>query len=284
MAGASHGVVRRADLLAAGVTRAEIRARMRRGTLIREYPGVYRVGHRAASVEAQYLAAVWACGEGALLCGLAAAFLLELLPGRSAPRAEVVARGERRIEGVRVRRSRGLAAGDAFVWRGVPVTTVARTMVDLASLVSLVALARAFHEAGIRYDTTPADVEAVLARRRRTPGVANLRAVIDGVEPVTLSWLERRFRRLLREAGLPLPDMNRPAGGRRIDCRWPDHRLTVELDGYKYHRSRHAWETDRRREREARARGDDFRRFTFGDVSRPRAMLLELSSVLPECR
>ncbi len=252
---------------------------MRRGTLIRVHRGIYRVGHRAPSVEAWYLAAVWACGEGALLCGLAAAYLLGLLPG-AAPRAEVVARGERRIEGVRVRRSRGLDDCDRFVWRGVPVTSVARTMVDLASVLSLSALARAFHEAGIRYGTTPAQVEAVLRRRRRSPGAANLRAVIHGDEPVLLSFLERRFRRLLREAGLPLPVTNRPAGGRRIDARWPEHRLTVELDSYRFHGSRHAWERDRRREREARARGDDFRRFTFGDVEEPRAMLAELSSVL----
>ena len=252
---------------------------MQRGTLIRVHRGVYRVGHVAQSVEAVYLAAVWACGEGALLCGLAAAHLLGLLPG-AAPRAEVVAPSERRIEGVRVRRSRGLDRCDAFAWRGVPVTSVARTMVDLASVLSLDALARAFHEAGIRYDTRPAQVEAVLQRRRTSHGAANLRAVIHGDEPVLLSALERRFRRLLRDARLPLPVTNRPADGRRIDCRWPDHRLTVELDGYRYHRSRHAWERDRHREREARARGDDFRRFTWGDLGEPHAMLAELSTVL----
>ena len=279
MAGASHGVVRREQLFAAGMTKAEIRARMSRGTLMRVHLGVYRVGHRAPSLEARYLAAVWACGEGALLCGLAAGHLLGLLAGAAAP-PEVVVRSQRRIEGVRTRRSRRLDEGDRFVWRGVPVTSVARTMVDMASVLSPTALARAFHEAGIRYDTTPAQVEAVLARRPNSRGAANLRAVIHGDEPVLLSKLERRFRRLLREAGLPLPETNRPAGGRRIDCRWPEHRLTVELDGYRFHRSRHAWERDRRREREARARGDDFRRFTFGDVEQPRAMLAELSLAL----
>ena len=70
----------------------------------------------------------------------------------------------------------------------------------------------------------------------RSRGRANLRAVIHGDEPVLLSWLERRFRRLLREAGLPLPLTNRPAGRRRIDCRWPEHCLTVELDSYRFHR------------------------------------------------
>jgi very-short-patch-repair endonuclease len=75
--------------------------------------------------------------------------------------------------------------------------------------------------------------------------------------------------------------MNRAASGRRVDCRWPDHRLTVELDSYRYHRSRHAWERDRRREREAHARGDDFRRYTHGDVlESPDAMLAELHALL----
>jgi very-short-patch-repair endonuclease len=67
-----------------------------------------------------------------------------------------------------------------------------------------------------------------------------------------------------------------------VDCRWPEQRLTVELDGYRFHNSRHSWEKDRRREREARARGDEFRRYTYGDVMEdPRFMLAELRVLLP---
>jgi very-short-patch-repair endonuclease len=74
---------------------------------------------------------------------------------------------------------------------------------------------------------------------------------------------------------------NRLVGGRRVDCHWPGHRLTVELDGYRYHHSRHAWEQDRRREHEARARGDDLRRYTYGDVfDEPDLMLAELRGLL----
>ncbi len=284
LAARGHGVVRRADLFAAGFSATEIRTRLRRGSLLREYRGVYRVGHRAPSVEARYLAAVWACGEGALLCGRAAAWLLGLVGGGVAPPAEVVARSERRVEGVRTYRSRGLDWQDAFVWHGVPVMSVARTMVDLASVVSVNALARAFHEAGIRHGTTPDDVEGVLQRRPNSPGAGDVRRVLHGDAPVLLSRLERRFLRLLHDHGLPLPETNRRVDGRLVDCRWPQHRLTVELDGYRYHRSRHAWEQDRRREREARARGDDFRRFTYGDVAQPREMLAELGAVLPRCR
>ena len=266
-------------MLRAGVTHEEIRHRQRSGALIREYRGVYRVGHRAPSLEARYLAAVRACGEQALLSGRGAAYLLGLLKG-SPPPPEVTAPTARRVPGVKTQRTRCFA--DATTWRGIPITTVPRTLVDLAAVLTADALARACHEAGVRHGTTPAMVEAVLARRPGTPGAPKLRAVIHGDVRVTLSRLESRFLEQLREARLDLPETNRPAGGRRVDCRWPAHRLTVELDGYRYHRSRHAWEEDRRREREARARGDEFRRYTYGDVfEQPQLMLSELRALLP---
>ena len=284
MAGAAHGVVTRLELLGAGISAQEIKYRLRVGMLIREYRGVYRVGHRAPSVEARYLAAVRAGGEGALLSGRAAGHLFGLLKG-AAPVPEVMTRTERRLEGVRTRRSRKVDRRDGTVLRGIPVTTVPRTLVDLAAVLPLADLARACHEAGVRYRTTPADVEAVLARRPNCRGAGKLRRVLRGEVRVTLSKLERRFLSLLRDAGLVLPETNRPAGGRRVDCRWPEQRLTVELDSYRFHHSRHAWEQDRRREREARARGDEFRRYTYGDVlEHPRYMLKELRRLLPRRR
>jgi very-short-patch-repair endonuclease len=85
----------------------------------------------------------------------------------------------------------------------------------------------------------------------------------------------------LRENNLPTPTTNRQAGGHFVDCRWPQQKLTVELDGYRYHRTRHAWEQDRKRERQAYARGDQFRRYTWGDVvEHPRPTLRELRAVL----
>jgi very-short-patch-repair endonuclease len=284
IATAAHGVVTRAQLLRAGVTVAEIKQRLRTGALLREYPGVYRVGHRAPSIEARYLAAVRACGERALLAGRAAGHLLGALKG-APPAPEVIASTKRCIEGVTTRRYRHIDSQDATTWHGIPVTTMARTLVDLAAVLGLADLARACHEAGIRHATTPADVEAVLARRPNSPGATTLRRVLRGDVHVTLSALEARFLTRLNEAGLALPQTNRPAGGRRVDCRWPERRLTVELDGYRYHHSRHAWEQDRRREREARARGDEFRRYTYGDVFEdPRLMLAELGSLLPAYR
>jgi hypothetical protein len=274
-----HGVVARRRLFAAGVTAAELRSRLRSGALLLEFPGIYRVGHRAPSREATYLAAVEACGDGALLRGRAGAHLHALIRG-PAPPPEVVAPSERRIEGILTCRSRRMDPRETTV-SGIPVTTVARTLVDLAAVLQVEDLARACHEAGVRYGTTPSQVEEVLDRRPGSPGAGKLRRVLHGDVHVTLSTLERRFLRVIRGDRLPLPVTNRVASGRRVDCRWPVLRLTIELDSYRYHGSRHAWEQDRRREREAHARGDEFRRYTYGDVLEdPRYMLAELRNLL----
>jgi Transcriptional regulator, AbiEi antitoxin len=214
LASSSHGVVTRAQLLAAGLTVAQIKSRLRSGELLREYPGIYRVGHRAPSVEARYLAAVWACGRGALLSGRAAGHLLGIL-ATPPYMPEVTAPAERRIPGVKTHRSRGL---EGMIWRGVPVTTPARTLVDLASVLAVADLARACHEAGIRHGTAPGEVEAILGR---SCGATNLRRVLRGDEHVSLSALERRFLVLLRAAGLPLPvPTGRPGAGTSTAAGW----------------------------------------------------------------
>jgi hypothetical protein len=105
IAGAAHGVVTRAQLLRAGISVDEIRYRLRTGALIPEFRGVYRVGHRAPSLEARYLAAVRACGDRALLAGRAAARLFDLIK-RGAPPPELITPTQRRVPGVRTRRSR----------------------------------------------------------------------------------------------------------------------------------------------------------------------------------
>jgi hypothetical protein len=276
-------VVTRAQLLAVGITLAEVRQRLETGALIRVHRGVYRVGHRAPSVQATYLAAVWACGGDAVLSGRAAAHVWGLTKG-AAPPPEVTTRTDRRVDGVTTRRSTSV---EATTHRAIPITTVPRTLVDLAGHLTLDALARACHEAGVQHRTTPKHVEQVLAKRPTTRGAGALRAVLRGDASVTLSALERAFLKRLTEAGLPLPQTNREAGGvggtrgRRVDCRWPTHRLTVELDSYRYHASRHAWEQDHRREREAHARGDRHRRYTYADVvEHPHQMLVELRTLL----
>jgi hypothetical protein len=272
LASRSHGVVSRKRLLAAGISSRQIEARVARGSLIPVYPGVYRVGHRAPSVEATYMAAVLACGDGSLLMGAAAAHLYVLIKGEP-PKPAVWTRTERRIEGIETHRARRTAP-KGTTWKGIPITTIPATLIDLAPSMPIDQLARACHEAQVRYRTRPE------AFGKRLP--PKLRAILHGDVPVTLSALEDRFLETLRDYGLQLPQTNRVAGAKRVDCRWPEHNLTVELDSYRFHHTRHAWEQDRRREREARARGDEFRRYTYGDVFEHRAqMLTELRALLP---
>ena len=275
IAGAAHGIVTRRELLEEHVSGDQIDHRVRIGALLVEHPGVYRVGHRAPNVEATYMAAVKACGDGALVCGMAAAYLFGLLRGATvAPPAEVTAPRRRRVKGVTTRHARRMCRLDAETWRGIPVTTVARTLVDLAAVLPFDDLARACHEAEVRHRVTPAQVEAVLARCPNRPGAGKLKRVLRGEAHVALGRLEERFLALLEEARLPLPETNRPAGTMRVDCRWPERRLTVELDSYRYHNTRHAWEQDRRRDREARARGEELRRYTWSDLTKDRRLTL----------
>src|SRR4051812_18782951 len=245
--GRAHGVVTRKELVGAGMRSNGIDRECRKGALIRQYLGVYRVGHTAPSVDASFMAAVKACGEDAALGGRAGAYLLELIKGR-VPKPEVYASTERRVEGITTHRGRRATTKV----RGIPVTTPAETLVDIAAVLKPEALARACHEAGVKYGTTPRQVEAVLKRRPNAPGGKKLRAVMHGETPVTLSEMERLALAGVREAGLPRPQANRVASDRRVDLRWPG-RLTVELNSYKFHNSRHSWERDHQRRREARS-------------------------------
>jgi very-short-patch-repair endonuclease len=278
-----HGVVARSQALAAGISSTGIERRLDKGSLIAVHPGVYRVGHVAPSIEADYQAAVVACGEAAVLSGRAAAHLLGLVRRTRAPEPEVTSAARRRLSGVATRQTRTLSNRDRMTWQGIAITTPARTLVDLAAVVQEGELSRAVHEASIRHATTPSEIEAALSRSPNAKGAGRLRAVARGDIGITLSKLERRFLKVVRRAQLPLPITNRLAGGRFVDCRWPEHKLTVELDSYRYHSSRHAWEQDRKREREAYARGDQVRRYTWDDVTkRERVILRELRPILRE--
>src|SRR5215211_3628653 len=277
IASRAQGVVTREELLAAALSADQIKRRVRKGALIPEYPGVYRVGHRAPSVLARYMAAVKACGDGDLLCGQAGGYLLGILKASSPPPPEVLTATNRKPKGLKTRRTRRTEPRDGTKHKGIPVTTVALTLVHLAGELHDESLARACHEAGVKYGTTPNHVKAVLKRTPNAKGAATLKAIMSGDVKVLLSRLEKRFIQRLIEADLPLPETNRVADGRRIDCRWPEKGVTVELDGFRFHNSRHAWRQGLKREREARKRGDEFRRYDYEDVfGDPTEMLTEL--------
>lgn len=279
IASGQKGIVTWAELRAAGISAAEIKHRVAIGVLIREYRGVYRVGHRAPNAEASYLAAVKACGGEAVLAGLAAAHVYGLIKC-SPPPPEVAHPRERSFEGIKTKR-RKMHPLDVSSFHGIPILTVPAVLVDIAAPLEPGRLARACHEAGVRYGVRPSYVQAVLDRRPNVAGATKIRRVMTGETPVTLSELERGFRALLERERLPLPIMNRLVDTKRVDCRWPRHGLTVELDSYRFHNTRHAWEQDLRREREAHAREDVFRRYIYVDVFEDqRYMLNELRSFL----
>lgn len=275
IAARQHGVVSRRQLLGVGVSPSGIGRWADRGLLHPEFRGVYRLGHRAPSLLARYSAAVLACGDDAALAGRAAARLLAILR-RGAPVPEVVGVGHRRPPGIVYHRARRLDPREITTVRGIRCTTPARTLVDLAAVLPLDALARAHHEADVRELVTQDELLGILAARPNTTHARELRTVVLGDADLVLSRLERRFLALLRERGYPRPQVNRRAGAHWVDCRWPAHRLTVELNGFRFHRSRRAWEADMERERAARRRGDEFRRFTWHDVFEDQGYLTDV--------
>ncbi|HKJ37119.1 MAG TPA: type IV toxin-antitoxin system AbiEi family antitoxin domain-containing protein [Solirubrobacterales bacterium] len=277
LASRDHGIVSRSEAAAAGLSEKQIDHRIRIGVLLPEFPGVYRLAHRSPNPYAHFLAAVKACGPDAHLAGLSAAWLWELV--REVPRPEVNCPRERRLPGLVVRRCRGTMPA-ATVRHRIPVTTVPETLVAVARSLAEADLARVVHEAQVKHGTTPAQVERALGRWPSAPGSGRLRAILRGDTRILLSRLEDLFLSMLRDGGRELPETNRRVANRYVDSRWPG-RLTVELDGYRYHHTRHAWERDRRREREAYARGEQFRRYTYGDVrERPEVILREIDEVL----
>lgn len=230
------------------------------------------------------MAAFLAAGDGAVLSGRAAGHVHGLLRG-GPPAAEITSGRQRRIHGVRTRRAQ-LRPIEMTTVRAIPITTVPRTIVDLAPVLDLHDLTIVCHEANVRYGTGPSHIAAITQLRAKSPpGIANLRRVMIGDIHVVLSELESGFLDELRGDRLPLPVTNRAAGGRRVDCRWPEYRLTVELLSYRFHNSRYSWEQDHERRREARKRGDEFRTYTWADVFEdPTVMLTELRDLLADHR
>src|SRR3954447_8045844 len=204
------GLVDRDELFDVGLSERQIDRRIANGALIPEYPRIYRVGHCAPNLETSYLAAVLACGEGALLSGRAAAYLYGFIKG-DAPKPEVTTPTQRRPQGVVCHRTR--RTSDATNYRGIPITTVPRTVVDMAAESTPGELAVVFHHAVARFRVKPHQVEAVLGRRPNSKGAATLRRVVNGDERALLSELERGFIALLRQHNLPLPKTNIPKDG-----------------------------------------------------------------------
>lgn len=248
LAGRQHGIVDGQDLEALGLDRYAVARLVGAGWLQLVHPGVHSVGHAPLSLRSRYLAAVKACGPGAALSHRSAADLWGLRPSSS--RIEVtVGRTRRDVAGVVVHHSRLLEAEDVTVRDGIPVTTVARALLDLAGAVPAHHLAKALDRAERAGLSDLVAFERVLARARGKPGARALRVSIEAWRPrYTKSELENRFAGLVERSGLPEPQLNAMVDGERreheVDAYWPHHRLAVQVDSFAFHRTRRDIEHD----------------------------------------
>jgi very-short-patch-repair endonuclease/predicted transcriptional regulator of viral defense system len=283
LASAQHGVVTRAQLLRAGISQQIVKRRLKSNFLRPMHRGVYIVGQRSTP-QARALAATYACGDSAAVSHEIAAHVHGLIPaGEEAERVHVsLARGDRRRPGVRTHRVGSLPADEITTVDGIPVTTPARTLLDIASVVSPRRLEKALIEALARGLTSLKEVDSILQRHPRHPGAALLRAALGSGSPARArSVAERRFVALLRKARLPTPEINVTVEGCEVDFLWRSQRLIVEVDGRAYHSTNDRFENDRRRDRILVAAGYRVMRITWRQlVDEPMAVAVQVAQAL----
>ncbi len=292
IAARQHGVVARSQLIAAGISGNRIEYRLECGVLTSVYRGVYAV-RAVAGPRARELAAVLATGDGCFVSHRAAAAVLELLPPLAADApVEISTIRDVRIGGsaIRIHRVSALGADEVTAREGLPLTSAARTILDLAGVCGGRDgvcggrdLERALATALRRDMVTPGDFEVLLDRYQRRAGRGRLRALLDADgEPAFLrSEAERRFHDLVRGAELPRPKTNVVVEGFEVDSLWPDERLIVEVDGRAYHDGDHAFEADRNRDAVLMAAGYRTMRVTWRQIVRePRQLLVKLAQAL----
>jgi very-short-patch-repair endonuclease len=247
------------ELFACGLTKDGVARREARGLLHRVHRGVYAVGHPGLTREGFWLAAVKACGPGALLCRHAAGMHYGFLTFEDR-RPHVVATAKRRVDGVRTYWTRDLCELD---WRrhgGIPVTTPERTLLDLAATLPDLALRRAMSRAQSLRLTSPRQLAAILDRTNTRPGRKRYARVLAARPPATRSELEDRVHDLILAGGFAPPEVNEPLdiAGRRLlpDFRWPEQRLVVEADGRQWHDNPQAIADDAERQALLEAHGE----------------------------
>lgn len=247
LAGRQHGVISRSQLLAAGLGPRTIRRRVEAGRLFPLHREVYALGHARVNKRGEWLGAVLACGSGALLSHRSAAALWGIAQSRQS---------DVDISGIRGRRrprialhEGGIHEEDRAVIDRIPVTTVSRTLLDLAEVVDERILRRALAEADRLGHLNMPSLERVCARAYGRRGLKPLRRLLDGDDwSITLSPLEDRVLDLCRKYDLPSPETNVIVLGREVDAFWRDQKLMVEADSFEFHAHRSAFEEDRARD------------------------------------
>lgn len=285
------GVFSRAQAMKAGFSRDAIGRRIRAGRWIAVYPGVYRLPGAPFSTDQGHMAAVLAGGPNAVLSHESAGLRWGLDGCRPGTPYITTTRNLSCASTIRVFRRRSLVPhADRATMAPIPLTTPARTVIDLAAIFSTSRLQHALDSALHRGLTT---VEQLLWRleslnSRGRPGTASLRALLEEASPnpTPHSMLERRFIKLAETAGISLPQRqfeidigwDRPI---HVDFAYPPIKLAIETDGYGVHSSRSQWIADRRRDAALIALGWIVLRFSWDDVqSRPEYVVATIQMVL----
>jgi very-short-patch-repair endonuclease len=238
-----------------------IATRTSSGRLFRVHRGVYAVGHLGLGQEGRWIAAVLACGHGAVLSHRSAASLWGIRLGELF-KPEVTTADRRRLPQVAAHRAR-LGAADRATRRGIPVTSPARTLADLAHVLDDDELTRALRETMFRRRYDRPAIEDALTRR---PSRA-LRDLLTEAS-VTQSMLEDRFLTICKRHRLPTPSTQHRIGAKRYDFAWPDQRLVVETDSWLAHSTPYAFQADRSQTNALQLAGWLTLRFTWADLTR----------------
>ncbi len=263
-----HGRVTWRQLVDAGATRDQIRRWMQNGWLTREHAGVYVLGARPRSRTGSFRSALLALGDGTLSHRAAAAHWD--LTTRAVPIEVTVptASGRTHRDGIVVHRA-DLPADHVSLRNGLRVTSLVRTHLDLAGVLTRRDLERLFEQAQVRHHLKPETLAVEVVCRRGHRGTPNLRALLAGaVDPAAVaSVLELRFLALCDRHRLPRPLVNEPLGPWTPDFWWPEHHLVVETDGGAFHRTVAARRRDAAKDEWLRARGITVIRLTWQQVT-----------------
>jgi very-short-patch-repair endonuclease len=261
-----RGRVSRRQLTQAGVKRDSVRHRVRRGQLHPLEPRVFAVGHAAPVNLGDETTALLAAGAGALLSHTSAAMLWGMLSPRRGPIHLTVPGGRSLDRGAVVtHRARHLAIQDKRSHGGLPVTSPARVLLDIALRATGRDLELAYDRALVEGILRESEVRELLSRTAGRAQGTVLRALVEGHgsgRTVTRSEAEEMFLALIRAAHLPEPRVNARVAGYEVDFHWPQERLIVEIDGFRYHSTRHRFEHDHRKDSALRAAGQAVLRFT----------------------
>jgi very-short-patch-repair endonuclease len=282
IAGRQDNVITREQLLSAGLGRGAIGHRLEAGLLQRLHRQVYLLGAAPPTFNGRVRAAVLACGAASLVSNRSAAAMWRLSDDeRDTVDVTVVGRNPGRKPGIKVHRTSSLHRRDVRRRSGIPLTSPARTLLDLAATETQRVLERALNEARVLKLVNDRELQAAIDRAPARKGSQALRALLDHGPTITRSEAERRLLKLIRDANLPQPLTNVRLHGYMVDFLWPQNRMVVEFDGFAFHGHRQAFERDRKRDRTLVAAGYRVIRITWRQLTdEPLAVLASVAQAL----